>query len=100
MLVLRPDLSLDGIKRSHGKGFKVGTNAVRRAPFARRLFPDIEVAHFHGAADTRIRKLGHPEKRRPPDGEVGPADALIIARSGLERVGLVDRIAYEFSPQE
>jgi len=28
---------------------------------------------------------------------VGPADALIMARSGLERVGLAGRIAYEFS---
>ena len=33
-------------------------------------------------------------------GEVGPADALIMARSGLERVGLASRIAYEFSVQE
>src|SRR5205814_8686218 len=31
---------------------------------------------------------------------VGPADALIMARAGLERVGLTNRIAYEFSIQE
>ena len=31
------------------------------------------------------------------NGEVGPADALIMARSGLERVGLANRIAYQFS---
>jgi hydroxymethylbilane synthase len=31
---------------------------------------------------------------------VGPADALIMARSGLERVGLAGRIAYEFPVQE
>src|SRR5208283_3793876 len=30
----------------------------------------------------------------------GPADALVMARSGLERVGLSGRIAYEFSAQE
>jgi hydroxymethylbilane synthase len=101
VLVLRPGVSLDEIRRSHGNGFKVGTNAVRRAAYARRLFPDIEVIHFRGAADTRIRKLDHLEKQRLPDGgAVGPADALIMARSGLERVGLADRIAYEFSPQE
>src|SRR6202161_2522190 len=35
-------------------------------------------------------------QRLPDGGEVGPADALIMARSGLERVGLAGRIAYEF----
>ena len=101
VLVLRPGLSLDEIKRARGKGFKIGTNAVRRAAYARRLFPDIEVIHYRGAADTRVRKLDHLEKQRLPDGgAVGPADALIMARSGLERVGLAGRIAYEFSVAE
>ena len=96
-LVLRPGLSFDEFKRTRGKGFKVGTNAVRRAAYARRLFPDVEVIHYRGAADTRVRKLDNLEKQKLPDGgAVGPADALIMARSGLERVGLADRIAYEF----
>ena len=100
-LVLRPGLSIDDIRRSQGKGFKIGTNAVRRSAYARRLFPQIEVIHYRGAADTRVRKLDHLEMQRlPGGGEVGPADALIMARSGLERVGLADRIAYEFSVQE
>jgi hydroxymethylbilane synthase len=100
-LVLRPGLSIDDFRRSNGKGFKIGTNAVRRAAYARRLFPHIEVIHYRGAADTRVRKLDHLEMQRLPDGgEVGPADALIMARSGLERVGLASRIAYEFSVQE
>src|ERR1700761_4840988 len=94
-LVLRPGLSLDAFRR--GNGFKIGTNAVRRAAYARRLFPQSEIIHFRGAADTRVRKLDQGEKQRLPDGgAVGPADALIMARSGLERVGLGDRIAYEF----
>src|ERR1700692_4578742 len=101
VLVLRPGVSFDDLRRSHGKGFKIGTNAVRRAAYARRLFPDVEVIHYRGAADTRVRKLDHLEKQRLPDGgETGPADALIMARSGLERVGLAGRIAYEFSGQE
>jgi hydroxymethylbilane synthase len=100
-LVLRPGLSIDDFRRSQGKGFKIGTNAVRRAAYARRLFPQIEVIHYRGAADTRVRKLDHLEMQRlPGGGEVGPADALIMARSGLERVGLAGRIAYEFSVQE
>jgi hydroxymethylbilane synthase len=100
-LVLRAGISVDALRKSRGKGFKIGTNAVRRAAYARRLFPEIEVIHFRGAADTRVRKLDSGEKQRLPDGgAVGPADALIMARSGLERVGLASRIAYEFSIQE
>ena len=97
VLVLRPGLSADQLRGGRGKGFKIGTNAVRRAAYAHRLFPEVEVIHFRGAADTRVRKLDNGEKQRLPDGgAVGPADALIMARSGLERVGLADRIAYEF----
>jgi hydroxymethylbilane synthase len=101
VLVLRAGVSIDDFRRSRGKGFKVGTNAVRRAAYARRLFPEVEVIHYRGAADTRVRKLDHAEMQRLPDGgAVGPADALIMARSGLERVGLASRIAYEFSIRE
>jgi hydroxymethylbilane synthase len=101
VLVLRGGISLDELRRTRGKGFKIGTNAVRRAAYTHRLFPDVEVIHFRGAADTRVRKLDQGEKQRLPDGgAVGPADALIMARSGLERVGLAHRIAYEFSVSE
>jgi hydroxymethylbilane synthase len=101
VLVLRPGLSLDEFRRSRGKGYKLGTNAVRRAAYARRLFPEVEVIHYRGAADTRVRKLDHLERQRlPGGGEAGPADALIMARAGLERVGLAGRIACEFSVAE
>jgi len=100
-LVLREGVSLEALRRARGKGFKIGTNAVRRAAYARRLFPEVEIIHFRGAADTRVRKLDNGEKQRLPDGgAVGPADALIMARSGLDRVGLAHRIAYEFSADE
>src|SRR5215510_12863555 len=100
-LVLRPGLTLEDFRRARGKGFKIGTNAVRRAAYARKLFPDAEIIHYRGAADTRVRKLDNAELQRLPDGgAVGPADALIMARSGLERVGLAGRIAYEFPVQE
>jgi hydroxymethylbilane synthase len=100
-LVLRNGVTLEALRQSRGKGFKIGTNAVRRAAYARRLFPDVEIIHFRGAADTRVRKLDNGEKQRMPDGgAVGPADALIMARSGLDRVGLSHRIGYEFSAAE
>jgi hydroxymethylbilane synthase len=101
VLVLRPGLVIDDLRRSRGHGFRIGTNAVRRAAYARRLFPDVEVIHYRGAADTRIRKLDDRQLQRLPNGgAVGPADALIMARSGLERVGLAGRIAYEFTTEE
>ncbi|WP_271504547.1 hydroxymethylbilane synthase [Bradyrhizobium sp. CCBAU 11357] len=100
-LVLREGVTVEALRQSRGKGFKIGTNAVRRAAYARRLFPEVEVIHFRGAADTRVRKLDNGEKQRLPDGgAVGPADALIMARSGLDRVGLAHRIAYEFTAAE
>src|SRR5664279_470512 len=68
VMVLRAGLSFAEISRSAGRGFKIGTNAVRRAAYARRLFPQVEVIHFRGAADTRIRKLDHAELQRLPDG--------------------------------
>src|SRR5882757_1523568 len=46
VLVLRPGVSIAQIKTAGGKGFKVGTNAVRRAAYIRRLFPNIEVIHY------------------------------------------------------
>jgi hydroxymethylbilane synthase len=101
VLVLRAGVSVDDLRQTRGKGFKIGTNAVRRAAYARRLFPQVEVIHYRGAADTRVRKLDSAEMQRlPGGGAVGPADALIMARSGLQRVGLADRIAYEFSISE
>jgi hydroxymethylbilane synthase len=88
-LVLRAGISIDDFRRSRGKGFKIGTNA------------EVEIIHYRGAADTRVRKLDHSQMQRLADGgEVGPADALIMARAGLERVGLAHRIAYEFSLPE
>ncbi|TAI64188.1 hydroxymethylbilane synthase [Bradyrhizobium sp. Leo170] len=100
-LVLRPGLSLESFRASRGKGFKIGTNAVRRAAYLRRLFPEASVIHFRGAADTRIAKLDRGDKQRLPDGgEVGPADALVMARSGLERIGRASRIAYAFPVDE
>src|SRR6266704_770746 len=43
VLVLRSGVTIDALKQSRGKGFKIGSNAVRRAAYARRLFPDVAV---------------------------------------------------------
>ncbi len=100
-LVVRPGVAFDNIRSAKGRGFKIGTNSVRRASYLRRLLPEVEVIHFRGAADTRVRKLDTFQLQQMPDGSArGPADALVMARSGLERVGLAERIVHEFSPVE
>src|SRR5258708_25509812 len=56
VLVLRSGVSIDDLRRSRGKGFKICTNAVRRAAYARPLFPEVEPIHYRRPADTRPRK--------------------------------------------
>lgn len=100
-LVLRADRALSELRAGSGAGFRIGTNAVRRAAFLRRLYPQAEVIHFRGSADTRLRKLDSRELQKLADGgAVGPADALVMARSGLERIGAASRIAHDFAPEE
>src|SRR5436305_14413095 len=50
-LVLRAGISLDDFWRTRGNGLKIGTHAVWRAAYARRLFPQVQVIYFRGAAD-------------------------------------------------
>lgn len=100
-LVVHPELSLSQLETSRGEGLKIGTNSVRRAAFLRELYPQADIIHYRGAADTRITKLDERQLQKlPGGGEVGPADALVMAKSGLGRVGFSDRIAKTFSPDE
>ncbi|MEQ8177054.1 MAG: hydroxymethylbilane synthase [Amphiplicatus sp.] len=100
-LVLRPGLTLARVQELKAAHLKIGTNSVRRAAFLRRLYPQAEIIHFRGAADTRIRKLDEGAMQKLPDGrEVGPADALVVAQAGLIRVGLAERATYLFSVDE
>src|SRR6202171_6055368 len=80
VLVLRRGVSIDDLRHSRGKGFKIGTNAVRRAAYARRLFPEVEVIHYRGAVDIRVRKLDNSDMQRLADrGEGGPGGARHLA---------------------
>jgi len=100
-LVLRSDHTLEAYEAVRGRGFKIGTNSVRRAAFLKRIYPSCDVIHYRGAADTRIRKLEDRAMQKLPDGgEVGPADGLVMARSGLERVGLSQHITKVMSPDD
>lgn len=100
-LVLRADIALSRFLDTRAEGLKIGTNSVRRAAYLRRLYPGAEIIHFRGAADTRIRKLDEGVPQKLPNGaETPPADALVVARAGLDRIGAADRAAYEFSIEE
>lgn len=93
-LILPAGVSLDVIDKDRLAGKKIGTNSVRRAAYLKRLYPQAEVIHFRGAADTRLKKLDSRTPQKLPDGgEVGPADALVMAASGLKRIGRADRIS-------
>ncbi len=70
------------------RGARVATGSVRRVAMLKHLRPDVETVAIRGNVQTRISKL-----------ERGEADGLILARAGLERLGLGDRIREVFDTQ-
>jgi len=100
-LVLPLVVDAVSVGRDRLAGKKIGTDSVRRAAYLKRLYPQAEVIHFRGAADTRLSKLDHRTLQKlPGGGTVGPADALVMAASGLRRIGRADRISRQFSFDE
>jgi len=68
---------------------RIGTSSPRRIAQIRHLRPDLRTADIRGNVATRIRKLN--EKKY---------DAIILARAGIERLGLANNIAFCFNPRE
>jgi hydroxymethylbilane synthase len=66
-------------------GARVATGSVRRVAMIRRLRPDLELVGMRGNVETRLKKLMARE-----------CDALVMARAGLERLGLADHISDVF----
>jgi hydroxymethylbilane synthase len=66
---------------------KVGTSSLRRTVQLNRLREDLHCAPIRGNVNTRLKKL-----------ERGEFDAIILARAGLERLGLADKISCIFDP--
>ena len=60
-----------------GEGRRIGTSSLRRRAQLMAEDPEREVVELRGNVDTRLRKLA-----------AGEADALVLARAGLERLGL------------
>ena len=59
------------------QGARLGTASLRRQTQARHRRPDLVIVPMRGNVDTRIGKL-----------EAGEADAILLAASGLNRLGL------------
>jgi hydroxymethylbilane synthase len=60
---------------------KVGTSSLRREAQLKALRPDLEIHPLRGNVDTRLRKL-----------EAGDYDAIILALSGLRRLGRTELV--------
>ena len=70
-------------------GAVLGTASMRRQAQALHRRPDIEVKVLRGNVDTRLAKL-----------EAGEADAILLAASGLNRLGLGDLPSSWLDPVE
>lgn len=67
----------------------VGTSSSRRRAQLLLLRPDLKLEPVRGNVDTRLRKLAE-----------GQYDAIVLAASGLNRLGLQEHIAQIFEPAE
>ena len=85
LLARQPVDSIDALPGSA----RVGTSSLRRAAQLRRLRPDLQLIALRGNVQTRIMKL-----------QMGELDAIVLARAGLERLGLADRISVIFDPRQ
>ncbi|HEV2299315.1 MAG TPA: hydroxymethylbilane synthase [Candidatus Acidoferrales bacterium] len=70
------------------RGARVGTSSLRRQSQLRHFRPDLHAADLRGNVDTRIRKL-----------ETGEFDAILVAKVGLDRLGLSAKITEIISPE-
>nr|WP_163501597.1 hydroxymethylbilane synthase [Halomonas socia] len=70
------------------EGARIGTSSLRRGLQMREARPDFEVLSLRGNVQTRLGKL-----------DAGEFDAIILATSGLRRLGLAERITAELSPE-
>lgn len=70
------------------QGARVGTGSLRRQAQLRRMRPDLDVRDLRGNVDTRLRKV-----------ESGEYEAVMLAKAGLDRLGLSNRITEIVSPE-
>jgi len=68
-------------------GARVGTSSLRRQAQLRHLRPDLDFRDLRGNVDTRLRKV-----------QSGEYEAVMVAKAGLDRLGLSQRISEILSP--
>jgi len=84
VLVTRSGLSLAQL----APGSRVGTGSLRRRVQLLAYRSDLEVVAIRGNVDTRLRKC-----------ESGEVDAVVLARAGLNRLGLGARATENIAPE-
>ncbi len=67
---------------------RVGTSSVRRICQLRHLRPDLRLLDLRGNVDSRLRKLRDAEY-----------DAIVLAKAGMDRLGLTEQITQVLSPE-
>src|SRR5437879_3103815 len=70
------------------QGARVGTSSLRRQAQLRHYRPDLDLRDLRGNVDTRLRKV-----------ESGEYEAVMVAKAGLDRLGLSQRISEVLSPE-
>ncbi len=83
-LVSQHYTSLDALP----EGARVGTSSLRRRLQLLEARPDLKIDSLRGSVQTRLSRL-----------DDGTFDAIILAASGLKRLGLGDRITQELAPE-
>ncbi|WP_129840008.1 hydroxymethylbilane synthase [Streptomyces sp. RFCAC02] len=85
-VLVHPDgLTLDELP----DGARVGTSSVRRTAQIAASHPHLECVRIRGNVNSRLAKLA-----------AGEADALLLALSGLERLGMADRASQVLGVEE
>jgi len=70
------------------QGARVGTSSLRRQAQVLHIRPDLDIRDLRGNVDTRLRKV-----------ESGEYDAILLAKAGLDRLGVSQRISEILSPE-
>ncbi|MEX3609519.1 hydroxymethylbilane synthase [Rothia sp. LK2588] len=93
-LCARDGLTLDTLPT----GARVGTGSPRRAAQVRAVRPDIEIVDIRGNVGTRLARVAGLEDYGIPGKVTGDCDAVVLAASGLERLGFTDVITEYLDP--
>jgi len=70
------------------QGARVGTSSLRRQAQLLHIRPDLDIRDLRGNVDTRLRKV-----------ESGEYEAILLAKAGLDRLGVSQRISEILSPE-